>query len=96
MIDKEIFQRAVFLVSKETGVDQNEILSHSHKCDQVDARYLLVKLLSDIGFSTTSISFSISQTSRSVTDILTKFEERTARSILLRKKHETLRKYLLR
>lgn len=47
MVDREIFKRVVFLVSRETGVEQNDILSHSHRCDPVDARYILVKLLSD-------------------------------------------------
>ena len=48
MCKSEIFAKIINIVSKETEVSVDQILSSDKKMETVDARYLLVSLLSKV------------------------------------------------
>lgn len=49
MCKSEIFAKIINIVSKETEVSVDQILSSDKKMETVDARYLLVSLLFESG-----------------------------------------------
>lgn len=80
----EIFSSVLASVAEETEVPEDEIISGTRSSDVVDARYLLVKLLSMKGLSASSMAPLISHTSRSVNRILSGFEDRMKASPMMR------------
>lgn len=52
---EKIFNQVVKIVSEETGINDNDLI-HSKKEECVDARSILINLLSELGFTDTLIS----------------------------------------
>ena len=82
------------LVSDECEIDQQAILSECKNEDVVDARHLLVKLMSECGLYPSTIALLIGCTSRNINAILSGFRLRCDRRKLLRMNYERLRKHI--
>lgn len=72
------------LVSGETEIDQQAILSECKNEDVVDARHLLVKLMSECGLYPATIAMLIGQSPRNINSILAGFSARCNRRKILR------------
>lgn len=94
MSKSEIFNLILRIVSDETEIPGQQILSGRKDMETVDARYLLVHFLSYVGFTPSYISSRISITERTVTNILTNFEIRMSTQKMLRIQCENIRKVL--
>lgn len=66
MCKSEIFAKIINIVSKETEVPVDQILSSDKNMETVDARYLLVSLLSESGMYPSQIAVHIHKTKRAV------------------------------
>ena len=62
MCKSEIFAKIINIVSKETEVPVDQILSSDKNMETVDARYLLVSLLSESGMYPSQIAVHIHNT----------------------------------
>lgn len=82
------------LVSDECEIDQQAILSECKNEDVVDARHLLVKLMSECGLYPSTIALLIGCTSRNINAILSGFKARCDRRKLLRNSYERLKKQI--
>ena len=78
MCKSEIFAEILQVVSQETEIPPEQILSSRKDEETVDARYLLVYFLSQNGFCSSRIAFCIHKDIRTVNFIITRFEERKA------------------
>ena len=76
MCRSEIFATILQIVSQETGIPPEQILSRKKDEKTVDARYLLVYILKRNGFCSSRISSCIRKDIRTVNLILTRFEAR--------------------
>lgn len=92
MCKSEIFAEILRIVSEETEISTNEILSSSKEADVVDARYLLVHLLYERGFYPSQIALQTRKTKRSINYILTGFSDRIQRGKMLRIQYENIKK----
>ena len=92
MCKSEIFAEILRIVSEETEIPTNEILSSSKEADVVDARYLLVHLLYERGFYPSQIALQTRKTKRSINYILSGFSDRIQRGKMLRIQYENIKK----
>nr|DAD56174.1 MAG TPA: chromosomal replication initiator protein [Caudoviricetes sp.] len=92
MCKSEIFAEILRIVSKETEISTNEILSNSKEAEIVDARYLLVHLLYERGFYPSQIALQTNKTKRSINYILSGFSDRIQRGKMLRIQYENIKK----
>lgn len=92
MCKSEIFAEILRIVSEETEISTNEILSSSKEADVVDARYLLVHLLYERGFYPSQIALHTRKTKRSINYILSGFSDRIQRGKMLRIQYENIKK----
>lgn len=92
MCKSEIFAEILRIVSEETEISTNEILSSSKEADVVDARYLLVHLLYERGFYPSQIALQTRKTKRSINYILSGFSDRIQRGKMLRIQYENIKK----
>lgn len=76
MCKSKIFAEILRIVSEETEVPADCILSSKKDEDTVDARYILVYFLSKNGISHASIAKFINKDIRTVNNIITGFEAR--------------------
>lgn len=76
MCKSEIFAEILNLVSKETEISANRILSSDKDTETVDARYLLVHLLSEKVFYPSQTSIHLHKTKRAINYIISNFQER--------------------
>lgn len=76
MCKSRIFNEILQIVSEETEVPSDCILSNKKDEDTVDARYILVYFLSKNGISHASIAKFINKDIRTVNNIITGFEAR--------------------
>lgn len=76
MCKSRIFNEILKAVSGETEVPSDCILSSKKDEDTVDARYILVHLLSKHGISHSSIAKFINKDVRTVNNIITGFDAR--------------------
>lgn len=76
MNKSKIFAEVLSIVSFETDVKENEILSINRSAEVVDARYMLVKSLYDYGFYPIEIARRMNKTQRNVNHILNNFDAR--------------------
>lgn len=90
----QIFQETLSAVVDAMEVDQDKILSGCKQEEVVDARSLLVKLMSDRGLYPIQISKITGLNSRSVTQFLLGFKERVNSRKILRINYERLRNQL--
>jgi hypothetical protein len=94
MCKSEIFAETINLVSRETEIPVNQILSSKKDTETVDARYLLVSLLSDRGMYPSQIASHINKTKRAVNYMITNFRMRMESGKMLRIYWENIRKSL--
>lgn len=76
MCKSEIFAIILQTVSQETEIPPEQILSRKKDEETVDARYLLVYLLTRNGFCSSRVASCIRKDIRTVNLILTRFETR--------------------
>ena len=84
MCKTEIFADILDTVSKETEIPKERILSESKDAEVVDARYILVKLLTDTGMYPSQIASKINKTRRAVNYIIGNFSNRETAGKMLR------------
>lgn len=87
----QIFQDTLSAVVEAMEVEQNQILSGCKQEEVVDARSLLIKLMSDKGLYPLQISKITGLNSRSVNQFLLDFGERVDSRKILRMNYESLR-----
>ena len=73
---REVFARIIDKVSEETQLSRESILSKNMFLEVVDARHIVVKLLSDSGFYNNEISRLLQISTASVCKILNHFPNR--------------------
>ena len=76
MCKSEIFATILQTVSQETEIPPEQILSRKKDEETVDARYLLVYLLTRNGFCSSRVASCVRKDIRTVNLILTRFETR--------------------
>lgn len=76
MCKSEIFAETINLVSQETEIPVNRILSSDKDTETVDARYLLVRLLVERGMYPSQIALQIHKTKRAINYMISNFQER--------------------
>lgn len=84
MCKSEIFAEIISLVEEETEVPREQILSDNKEMEVVDARYILVYLLHERGLYPSTISKLIHKSKRSVSYIITNFDDRAKNGKILR------------
>lgn len=84
MCKSEIFAETINLVSQETEIPAERILSPDKDAETVDARYLLVSLLADRGMYPSQIAVHIHKTKRAVNYMISNFRERMEGGKMLR------------
>lgn len=92
MKKSEIFAEALSLVSKETEIPVERILSSCKDSETVDARHLLVRLLADRGIYPAQISVCVKKTERTVNYMITNFQCRAETRKMLRINYENIKK----
>lgn len=90
----EIYSSLLASVSEETEVPEDSIASTSRCAEAVDARYILVKLLSMQGFTPSAIASLIGRKRRAITRILEMFEDRLRVSPLMKVNYERIKQAL--
>ncbi len=92
MCKLELFTKIVEIVSNETEMPPEAIMSESKENEIVDARYMLVYHLFRAGFHPSWIARHIGKTVRSVTFILSHFAERLEHGgLIVRMENEKIR-----
>ena len=94
MCKTEIFADILGAVSKETEIPKERILSESKDAEVVDARYILVKLLTDTGMYPSQIASKINKTRRAVNYIISNFSNRETAGKMLRIYLDNIKKRL--
>lgn len=77
MTKNEVLQETLSLVARESEIDADVILSKNRKAEVVDARCILVYLLSDRGFYVSEIATHLNNTERSISYMLSGISERS-------------------
>ena len=80
----EIFAELLSFVSKETDVPEDSILSKAKDSEAVDARYILVHLLSEKGLYPSTIASFLGMKTRSVNFIISDFGRRISMSPIMK------------
>lgn len=80
----EIFAKIINIVSKETEVSVDRILSSDKNMETVDARYLLVSLLFESGMYPSRIAAHIHKTKRAVNYMISNFHDRIESGKMMR------------
>lgn len=91
MYKMQIFQDTLSAVVEAMEVEQDQILSGCKREEVVDARSLLIKLMSDKGLYPVQISKITGLNSRSVNQFLLGFNERINSRKILRINYERLK-----
>lgn len=94
MYKSEIFAKTLNVVSQETEIPQEFILSKSKLVDVVDAKYLFVKSLNLKGFYPAQIARIIGISTRAVNNIISNFESRVATRKLMSINWENIKNQL--
>lgn len=94
MYKSEAFKAVLSIVSKETEIPSEQILSSCKTSEVVDARYILVNLLCLAGLYPSTISSMTGMTRRSVNVILTNFESRKSSRKMFGINYENIKKQL--
>ena len=92
MCKSEIFVRTLQIISEETEIPAESILSSSKETDVVDARYLLVHSLYQQGLYPSQIARRINKTKRSVNYMLSRFYNRMEYGKMMRIQNENIKK----
>ena len=94
MCKTEIFADILDTVSTETEIPKERILSESKDAEVVDARYILVKLLTDTGMYPSQIASKTNKTRRAVNYIISNFSNRETAGKMLRIYLDNIKKRL--
>lgn len=94
MSKSEIFAETLNLVSKETEIPVEKMLSSCKDAETVDARHLLVRLLADRGIYPAQIAVWMSKTERAINYIITNFQCRAETRKMLRINWENIKNTL--
>lgn len=94
MIPKGILDHYIGIVVDVCDIDKNELFSKCKREDIVDARHILIKLLSMTGAYPVMIAHSLNITPRAVTDVLNKFNNDIQSKKWMRTNYEIARKKL--
>ena len=94
MCKSRIFAEVLDIVSRETEVPGEQILSSRKDDETVDARYLLVYYLVKKGFSCPNIARLIHKNARTVTHIITNFSNRGEKRKIFRINSENIGKQM--
>lgn len=81
-------------VSDETEIPEDVIASSNRNSEAVDARYILVKVLTMYGFTPSAIAVLIGHKRRAITRILELFEDRMRMSLLMKMNYERIMRAL--
>ena len=92
MCKSEIFAEILKIVSSETEIPAERILSSDKDTETVDARYLLVYILSEMGFYPSQTSIHLHKTKRAINYIISNFEERLNSGKMMRIYLENIKK----
>ena len=87
----EIFQRTLSAVSEETEIKKDLILSASKQEEVVDARYLLIEIMSEQGLYPTQISHLTGVGLRSINNFLQGFKTRCNSRKIMRIDYDRVR-----
>lgn len=88
----ELFDTTLRAVSKEMEIAENRILSHDMDSEAVDARHLLIRIRTSKGLYSSEVARLVGCTRRTVSHVMTHFEERLSRSWVMRKAWEKIGK----
>ena len=94
MCKSEIFAEILKIVSSETEISTERILSSDKDTETVDARYLLVHILSEMGFYPSQTSIHLHKTKRAINYIISNFQERLNIGKMMRIYLENIKKQL--
>lgn len=95
MCKSEIFAETLKIVSKETEISVEKILSACKDAETVDARHLLVRLLVDRGIYPAQIAVFIHKTERTVNYMITNFQLRAESRKILKINWDNIRKLMV-
>ena len=90
---EKIFQEVVKIVSEGSGINGNDLI-HSKKEECVDARSILINLLSELGFTDTLISRYTCLTRQGVNKLKNTFNDRKRNSFILSTNYQQIRNEL--
>lgn len=94
MCKSEIFAEILEIVSQETEISVERILSSDKDTETVDARYLLVHILSEMGFYPVQTSIHLHKTKRTINYIISNFKERLDSGKMMRIYLENIKKQI--
>lgn len=94
MCKSEIFAEILKIVSQETEIPTERILSSDKDTETVDARYLIVHILSEMGFYPAQTSIHLHKTKRTINYIISNFHERLDSGKMMRIYLENIKKQL--
>lgn len=73
----EYFGKVIKVVTELIEVEEKDIISGSRAIEAVDARWLIIRLMKDRGYSSKQIAPLLNRSIRSITHALLYFESRT-------------------
>ncbi len=91
MRKSELFARILDAVAEETDLTILEVLSHRNTTEIVDARYLMVRLLSEEKFYRSEIARRLNISQAAVSRIFTGFDDRCKKSYFLEPNYYRIR-----
>lgn len=94
MKKSELFTEIINAVSEKTEIKSERILSPCRVTEVVDARYILVKMLHSYGIYPANIADMVGITKRSVSMILSNFDNRKSYSKMMGINYENIRNVL--
>lgn len=94
MCKSEIFAAILNIISEETELEKELILSDSKEVEIVDARYLFVHFLSLNGFYPSQIAARLMKTKRAINYMLSNFDARLETGKMIRINYDNIKNRL--
>ena len=79
MCKTELFNEVLEIVSRETEIPANKIISHDRSAEVVDARYILAYILYRRGIYISTIAEMMGYSRRAIEKIISQFDDRRNR-----------------
>lgn len=92
MKKSKIFAETLKIISEETEIPENKILSESKEIDVVDARFILIHVLYRKGIYPSEIAAFIGKTKRCVNHSISTFDSRLSSGKIMRFTWERVKK----
>lgn len=92
----ELADRVITLVTEESDIPREAILSKSRTAEVVDARHLAIKLLHANNVYPSRIASIFNLSTRCINYAITNFEHRVSQNNVFRSNYETIKKKLQR